>query len=181
MDGYFGGFISGIAQTIIGHPIDTLKTWIQNSNIKRPTMTIANIVKGIQYPMVQLPLVSSVSFGLYDNIYSVTEDRIISGTASGFMRTPIITPLEYYKINLQQQLIPIWQNSYKNILPVTLKEVPSATIYYGTYHYLKEKKVSILLSGSLAGVASWVSIYPLDTITTRLQTGTAINIKHAMA
>jgi hypothetical protein len=56
------------------------------------------------------------------------------------MRTPIITPLEYYKINLQQQLIPIWQNSYKNILPVTLKEVPSATIYYGTYHYLKEKK-----------------------------------------
>jgi hypothetical protein len=45
MDGYFGGFISGIAQTIIGHPIDTLKTWAQNSNIKRPPITIANTLK----------------------------------------------------------------------------------------------------------------------------------------
>lgn len=180
MDGYFGGFMSGIAQTIIGHPIDTLKTWAQNSNIKRPPITIANIFKGVQYPMVQLPIVCGVSFGLYDNIYSLTEDRIISGVTSGFMRTTIITPLEYYKINLQQQLKPIWQKSYKNMLPVTMKEVPSATIYYGTYHYLKEKEVSILLSGSLAGVASWFSIYPLDTIKTRLQSGTAMNVKHAL-
>jgi solute carrier family 25 carnitine/acylcarnitine transporter 20/29 len=65
------------------------------------------------------------------------------------------------------------------MLPVTMKEVPSATIYYGIYHYLKEKDVSILLSGSLAGVASWFSIYPLDTIKTRLQAGTATNVKDA--
>ena len=32
MDGYVGGFMSGVAQTLIGHPLDTLKTWRQNTS-----------------------------------------------------------------------------------------------------------------------------------------------------
>lgn len=180
MDGYVGGFMSGIAQTIIGHPIDTLKTWAQNHKMKQPPKTFINVWRGIQYPMIQLPLVCSVSFGLYDNLYSLSEDRIFSGIASGFIRTTIITPLEYYKINLQQQLKPKFSNSYKNMIPVVVKEVPSATIYYTTYHYLKEKENPILLSGAIAGVSSWFSVYPLDTIKTRLQSGSATSFKNAL-
>lgn len=63
---------------------------------------------------------------------------------------------------------------------VALKEMPSATVYYTTYHYLKEKEYPILLSGSIAGVSSWFSIYPLDTIKTRLQSGLAKSVREAI-
>ena len=180
MDGYVGGFFSGITQTIIGHPFDTIKTWRQNVSIKRPPKTFMNLWKGIQYPMVQLPIVCSISFGLYENIYSFSNDRIFSGLTSGLIRSTVITPLEYYKVNLQQQLKPSIKNSYKNMSIVAMKEVPSATVYYTSYHYLKEKTDYILLSGSIAGVLSWFSLYPLDTIKTRLQVGSAKNISDAI-
>lgn len=181
MDGYVGGFMSGIAQTLIGHPLDTLKTWSQNTNlVNQPRRTFLNMWRGIQYPMVQLPIVCSVSFGLYENIYKATNDRITAGMMSGLIRTVIISPLEYYKINLQQQIKPVWRESYKNMSVVALKEMPSATVYYTTYHYLKEKEYPILLSGSIAGVSSWFSIYPLDTIKTRLQSGLAKSVREAI-
>lgn len=181
MDGYVGGFMSGVAQTLIGHPLDTLKTWRQNKNLlKQPPRTFMNLWKGIQYPMIQLPIVCGVSFGLYENIYNMSNDRITAGMVSGFLRTSIITPLEYYKINIQQQLKPVWRESYKNMAVVSLKEMPSATVYYTSYHYLKEREYPVLLSGSIAGVASWFSIYPLDTIKTRLQSGLAKTVKGAI-
>lgn len=180
MDGYIGGFVSGIAQTIVGHPLDTIKTWNQNTTLNQPPKTFVNLWKGIQYPLIQAPLVCSISFGLYENIYSFSNDRIISGVASGLIRSTIITPLEYYKLNLQQQLTPIFKHSFKNMSIVALREMPSATIYYGSYHYLKEKSGFIMLSGSLAGVFTWFLTYPLDTIKTRLQTGTASTLSDAI-
>jgi hypothetical protein len=63
MDSIYAGFISGIVQTIIGHPLDTLKTWSQNSiRLKKPPINIVNLYKGIAYPMLQNPLLISTSF-----------------------------------------------------------------------------------------------------------------------
>ena len=45
MDSLIAGFLSGISQTLIGHPFDTLKTWNQNSiNLKKPPFTIKNLL-----------------------------------------------------------------------------------------------------------------------------------------
>ncbi len=180
MDGYIGGFVSGIVQTIVGHPLDTIKTWNQNHTLKQPAKTFVNLWKGLQYPLIQAPLVASISFGLYENIYSFSNDRIFSGLASGLIRSTLVTPLEYYKLNLQQHLTPVLKHSFKNMSFVAIKEMPSATIYYGSYHYLKEKTGFIVLSGALAGMLSWFSIYPLDTIKTRLQTGAAGTFHNAI-
>lgn len=181
MDGYVGGFVSGIAQTIVGYPLDTMKTWNQNiTNIKQPARTWSNLWRGIQYPMIQLPIVCSISFGLYENLYKASNDRIIAGAGSGFVRTFLVCPLEYYKIRLQQQVKPRWLECYRN-LPITLmKEMPSATVYYSSYHYFKDQQYPIVLSGSLAGMLSWTTIYPLDTINTRVQSGIAKSMTSAI-
>ena len=64
MDGYVGGFMSGVAQTLIGHPLD-IKTWSQNTNlVNQPPRTFLNMWRGIQYPMIQLPIVCGGKFWL---------------------------------------------------------------------------------------------------------------------
>ena len=63
MESIYAGFISGLFQTIIGHPLDTLKTWSQNSNsLKKPKLKIDNLYKGIKYPLIQNPIVISSIF-----------------------------------------------------------------------------------------------------------------------
>ena len=53
-----------------------------------------------------------------------------------------------------------------------LREIPGASLYFGSYYYLKEKKVNTLVAGGCAGVISWIPTYPLDVIKSRVQQGT---------
>lgn len=182
VDGYVAGFLCGVSQAIVGHPLDTIKTWKQNKHkFKQPAYNFQNLWKGVSYPLVQLPIICSVSFGLYENLFSVTNNHQIAGATSGFLRCFIVTPLEYYKIRHQQQLPIVFRNCYKNMSVVCMKEIPSSTIFFSTYTLMKKHNNSVFLSGGTAGVLSWASIYPIDTIKTRIQAGGAINFKQAFS
>lgn len=50
--------------------------------------------------------------------------------------------------------------------------------YFSTYYYLKEKKYNPFISGSFAGIISWLISYPLDTIRSR-QISQNIKMKEA--
>ena len=64
-DPFLAGCISGIFQTIAGHPLDTLKTWKQNEGLlKIPSRNFLNLYKGISMPLLQLPIICSVTFGV---------------------------------------------------------------------------------------------------------------------
>ena len=181
MEGYVGGFLCGVSQAIVGHPLDTLKTWRQNQHkYKQPTINCRNLWRGVSYPLIQLPIICSVSFGLYENIYSHTKQQQVAGAASGFLRCFVVTPLEYYKIRRQQQLPVFYNQCFRNFHVVCMKEVPSSTIFFTSYSYVKEKTNSTFLAGGSAGVLSWFSIYPIDTIKTRIQAGGVNTIGEAL-
>ena len=61
MNDYVYGAISGIFQTIIGHPFDTNKVLIQNG--KRMSLKYRPLMAGINYPLATSALVCSVNFG----------------------------------------------------------------------------------------------------------------------
>lgn len=182
MDGYIAGTTSGIAQTIVGHPLDTIKTWAQNrgGGIHQPAFTFSNLWKGVQYPLIQSPIICGVSFGLYENMFQYTNNAVVSAGTSGFLRSFAVAPLEYYKIQKQQQIVPQFRQCFRHVHAVILKEIPSACVYFPSYRFLKHHDVSVPLAGGVAGILAWGSIYPLDTIKTRLQSGSTSSIRHAL-
>ncbi|XP_065866036.1 mitochondrial arginine transporter BAC2 [Euphorbia lathyris] len=73
---------------------------------------------------------------------------------------------------------------YRGFSITILRDAPAHGFYFWTYEYMREQfhpgcrkngqesLGTMLVAGGLAGVASWVSCYPLDVIKTRLQAQT---------
>ncbi|XP_027122684.1 mitochondrial arginine transporter BAC2 [Coffea arabica] len=70
---------------------------------------------------------------------------------------------------------------YRGLTITVLRDAPAFGFYFWTYEYMREQLHpgcrkngqetfrTMLVAGGLAGVASWISCYPLDVIKTRLQ------------
>ncbi|CAI9114119.1 OLC1v1014769C1 [Oldenlandia corymbosa var. corymbosa] len=70
---------------------------------------------------------------------------------------------------------------YRGLMITVLRDAPAHGVYFWTYEYMREQLHpgcrkngqesfrTMLFAGGLAGVASWVSCYPLDVIKTRFQ------------
>ncbi|PON34981.1 Mitochondrial carrier protein [Parasponia andersonii] len=70
---------------------------------------------------------------------------------------------------------------YRGLTITVLRDAPAHGVYFGTYEYMREQLhpgcrkngqenlQTMLISGGLAGVASWICCYPLDVMKTRLQ------------
>lgn len=157
---FIAGVFSGITQTLVGHPLDTIKVNKQN-NIK-----INNkLYQGVKYPLVSNAILVGFQFDLYYRYNSLID---------GLVTSLIVTPLDYYKINNQNKKIPTLHSMVKNFpksYPVTaLRESIALSAYFGSYDYLKNShQIHPLIAGGTAGVLSWVTTYPLDTIKTRIQ------------
>lgn len=157
---FIAGVFSGITQTLIGHPLDTIKVNKQN-NIK-----INNrLYQGVKYPLISNAILVGFQFDLYYRYNSLVD---------GIITSLIITPLDYYKINNQNKKKPNLNSMIKNFpksYPITaLRETIALSAYFGSYDYLKNNyQVHPLMAGGTAGVLSWLTTYPLDTIKTRIQ------------
>ena len=196
MDEYkslLSGFISGAIHTIVGYPLDTLKTLKQSNtneiiNNKQSIITkniySKNIFRGVMYPVSQVSLVNAITFGSND-YFKKNYNEYVSNLYSGMVISLICTPLDKYKISRQFNLdykfnIKNIIKSYKNTHIVSAREIPAVFSYFSTYQYLRQKNMSIFLSGSLAGTLSWFITYPVDTIKTRLQNNSCKTIKEAI-
>ena len=166
---FFAGLCSGISQTLIGHPLDTIKTNKQN-NIK----VKGNLYSGIKYPLISNSLLVGIQFDLYYRYNS-----LVSGVVSSL----IITPLDYFKINKQNKINTNFYGmikNFKNGYPITLtRETLALSIYFNTYDYMKNKfNYHPIVSGGVAGSLSWLFTYPIDTVKTRVQSN--INLKRSI-
>lgn len=182
MDNYkslISGFISGTVHTIVGYPLDTIKT-LKQSNI---SVKNKNLFNGIGYPLIQVSLINSITFGT-NNYLKKIKDNNTSNFFTGIITSIIITPMDKYKIMRQfnYKYNINFQNfikSYNSLYIVSLREVPATFIYFTTYDILRENNISIFISGSIAGANSWLLTYPFDTIKTRIQNESSKSIIEA--
>ena len=186
MEYFYSGLISGIFQTIIGHPLDTLKTIKQNnSNNNLKNSKNIYLYAGLKYPLIQNSIVCSTSFYTNYTLHKSFDNIYFSSFVTGIISSIIICPLDEYKIKSQQNIIfkvnkKTLLKSYKNFHILMLREIPANIIYFSSYEYLKNNNLSFFISGSIAGVLSWLITHPIDTIKTRLQSGSSKNIKEAV-
>ena len=170
MDNFLLGSISGAAQMIVGHPLDTIKVWKQNNyKIKLKNIKPRILFRGVSFPI----LASSISTGVQFHCYH-QNPGILGGISAGFFSSFIIAPFDYYKI--KYQINSINKNKKLSLIPrgfgiTTLREVPSMSAYFSTYYYFIDKNYNPFISGGMAGIASWTISYPLDTLKTRIQSG----------
>ena len=173
MEGFISGSFSGLVQIIVGHPLDTYKIWLQNSEKNK---NLKHLYRGIQYPLYTNCLINSVLFGTNNLASKYISNPWITGFITGIATSFICTPVELFKIRRQCYLPPPnnWFLGYRATL---MRETIGCSLYIGIYDYLyQKKKYSCLFSGGVAGISCWFLTHPIDTIKTRIQTGQTSNI-----
>lgn len=195
------GLISGISAIIVSHPIDTIKTNIQES--KPINYNLKNLYKGLSAPLLGVGLEKSLVFGVFETTRPMTQSDVISGALSGLTASFVVTPFERIKILFQtnqgnwryikQNLNPRFM--FQGLSATFYRETPGFAIYFSIYNYLKDNrkyigkmlnfkkdvpdKISLAESfifGSVAGSTAWIFIYPQDRIKTHIQAMVGKNI-----
>ena len=158
---FISGIASGIAQTILGHPLDTIKVKLQNSHtFNYSLLKSTKILNGITPVLLTNSLLTGIQFYSYINY-----PPIIVGLISALLTTPI----EYYKI--QKQMYGKYPKTIPTGFGITFaRETIGLNSYFKLQEYL-EKPYGIFISGGIAGSTSWFLTYQIDTIKTRIQAG----------
>ncbi|KAL7035866.1 hypothetical protein ACKWTF_008598 [Chironomus riparius] len=122
---FLAGYVGGACAVIVGHPMDTIKTWQQVYKTRIST-TMYNIIirnnglngfyKGFYFPLLTNGTINALVFALYGNVMRVFQSRcssdihrqellkthmLISGSAAGLTQALLSCPIEVVKIRLQ--------------------------------------------------------------------------------
>jgi solute carrier family 25 carnitine/acylcarnitine transporter 20/29 len=188
-EAYAAGFVSGMAQTLVGHPFDTLKVWAQNGQAIR-SISVSRLYAGLSYPLLASGFLNSISFGVANS--TTQHGHIVSGAIAGAVSGMLTAPIDYYKVRAQaraqeqrtsggsrastsgrastSRASRASRISNMAIGTTVLRDSLGYGIYFPVYYALKDQ-VGCFSAGGMAGIASWTLTYPLDTIKTRIQAG----------
>lgn len=166
MNEYVAGAVSGISQTVVGHPFDTLKV-IQQTN-KSYKLNPQMLFAGIKYPLLSHSFICSFQFGIYEH-YRKNYNNFIAGFISGLITSPMVFLWDIGKIkNQTMQTFSLMKIPQQNGLPITMaRDSLSLGIYFYSFDKSKEYNLTPFFAGGIAGVTNWTITYPLDVIRSR--------------
>lgn len=186
MNEIIAGGLAGFAQTIIGHPLDTIKVLYINGK----KIEMRNLYRGSLSPMASSVFVNAQTFYLYNYLRKKEWNIFNSGFITGIGISFIECPSELIKIRMQigksgysqvgkfgyyQAISEIgWKHLYHGMTATCARNSIALGLYFTTYEFCM-KNLSLgtsynsLIGGALAGVICWTIPYPIDCIKTRIQ------------
>lgn len=172
---FLGGMASGVAQTIVGHPFDTCKVFLQTLKTFPPIAIFlsSQIYRGVSYPMVCSGVIASSTFGVNEYVaHRLNCSHFYSGFIAGACSSLLVTPTEYCKVSRQVRQPIVLRSLMRGFVPTFWRESIAFSLYFGLYRWLQtERGYQPLLHGGIAGASCWLVTYPLDTAKTRVQIG----------
>lgn len=152
------------------------------------------IYRGMSSPLAGVAAINAIVFGVYGNTQRNLQNpdslnsHFIAGAAAGFFQSFFCSPMELAKSRLQVSNDPDgplkclkkiyttqgFSGLFRGLNSTILREVPAFGSYFLTYEWLTRTKTPVttatmLLCGGIAGMVSWIIIYPIDVIKTRMQ------------
>ncbi|XP_019773221.2 mitochondrial basic amino acids transporter [Dendroctonus ponderosae] len=155
------------------------------------------IYRGVTSPLFGVAGINAIVFGIYGNTqrHMQNPDLLIShaiaGGTAGLVQSFICSPIELAKSTMQvgntshqnplDCLKSIYQKNglkgvYRGLNITILREIPAFGSYFMAYELLTRRNddlpvstCTMLWAGGLAGVISWILIYPIDVIKSRFQ------------
>ncbi len=180
---FLKGAVSGATGLLLSHPIDTIKSNVQEN--KKIRWNIRYLFRGVWPPFFGMGMEKAIVFGTYQNVYRALDkknsdiyNRTVSGISAGFMGSFIVTPVERLKILYQTNSNIKHKINLRHLFrgfPNTLsREMPGFAIYFNVYEELKSltPQTTIIhhfIYGGLSGMLSWAFIYPQDLVKTQIQ------------
>eukprot|EP01059_Diplonema_ambulator_P028388 TRINITY_DN47170_c0_g1_i1.p1 TRINITY_DN47170_c0_g1~~TRINITY_DN47170_c0_g1_i1.p1 ORF type:complete len:253 (+),score=23.86 TRINITY_DN47170_c0_g1_i1:37-795(+) len=188
------GAAGGAAGIVVGQPFDVVKTRAQITGTGSWSHLIgilkgegvAALWRGVVPPLLGTAVYQGVCFMSYKVGLAMVEGwgtgesgkAMAAGVFSGCVCTLVVTPVDAFKIALQTQTGRLQLGGiraaarsirpYHGLSATLLRDVPSTAIYFTTFENLTPH-FSTFTAGGLAGMASWASCLPLDTIKTHIQ------------
>ena len=168
MSDLLAGLCGGIAQVIIGHPLDTIKTCTQN-NINWKHFTFKDYYRGSKFQLPHAMIKNGTIFPAYFFAKKYTDSDFVAGAFAGLSTSPSQYIFDTIKIKKQTyqpfKLSTLVHNKGK--IAVLNREIFAMSIYFKTYSYFKEKEYHPIIGGGTSGFTSWLITYPLDVIRSR--------------
>jgi len=168
MKEFIAGALSGIAQTFIGHPFDTIKVNIQNK-LPIKHLNCKYYFRGLSYPIFSAALVNATAFGVYNKAYKQTNSYLLSGFIAGIATTPIAYLTDVGKTR-RQVGYTIKLSDFiktKGLLSTFARETTGFASYFYSYYTMKSYGYGTLLSGAISGAVNWTIGYPIDVVRNR--------------
>lgn len=166
----------GAVQVVIGHPLDTAKTLLQNGQ-SWSKLSARQFYRGWTWPIAASVVFNAVAFPVYHRALQEVPSPYAAGLVSGFAVAPIEYGFGAGKIRQQTQTHIPWHG--RGFVMATVRTTLAMSVYFGVYEDLKST-VGPFLAGACAGVANWTLTYPFDLISTR-QIASRLTIREACA
>ncbi|KAL4501441.1 hypothetical protein ABPG72_021248 [Tetrahymena utriculariae] len=178
------GSIAGLAICLTGHPFDTLKVRLQMGDgdssllkcIKQMYVKegILSYFKGMESPLVTVPLVNAIVFGAYELYKKITHTEnterftffggLCAGMFAGFVNCIVIGPIELAKCRLQMQketilykgpfdcFAQIYRNEgikgiYRGMVATQFREIPAYGAQFASYELYKSSVIKYINHG----------------------------------
>jgi len=184
---YIAGSLSGLVEVSISHPIDRIKTALQESTLNHHNTTLKTVSKNIYksyglrgFYNGYIPRIIGIIpmrltyWGTFRTMNEYISNKnffgkiIIPGFVAGSAQTLIDNPIEVIKIKLMTGgLIPPLKTLYRGFIPCLNRNILFAipvgitTSKYGNKHPF--------LSGAIGGIIGSFISHPFDVIKTEIQ------------
>jgi solute carrier family 25 (mitochondrial carnitine/acylcarnitine transporter), member 20/29 len=198
---FLNGAISGAFGVALSHPIDTIKSNIQDN--KRVSFNPRYLYRGLVPALSGVGFEKAIVFGTYENTRRLLDNDTrfqnnrraniaTAGALSGFTASLVVAPTERLKILSQTGTKIGPRHFHPNILfrglsATFTREVPGFAIYFSTYEHLKHTHTrdtgetlplsASFVYGGASGAIAWAGIYPQDMIKTRMQAIQDLSVK----